>query len=84
MAVTRDTSADDAAALMRRPVEGETDPPVTLTGANAAAVRRNLKVACERLERVETQVKIRFVRDLVREARIAVGVALAYVPEPTN
>lgn len=84
MGVTRDTSADDAAALMRRPVEGENDRPTTLSGTEAAAIRRKLRVAYERLERAETQIKIRFVKDLVRDARIAIGVALTILPEASR
>jgi hypothetical protein len=80
MAVSRDTSADDAAALHRRAIEGESDPPVTLSGTAAASLRTRLRDLYAMLERLEARTKAWSERARIREARGELGVAIALIP----
>lgn len=83
MAVTRDTSADDAAELHEpAPAPGSSDPPVTLTGAQAHRVRAALRSSYERLHRIEGHTKIYREREVLRGLRHDINIALAYLPEP--
>lgn len=80
--VQRDSSADDAAALMRRPIEGETDPPLTLSGPDAASARNKLRALYALLERIEHRSKVYREKEQLRTARVDLGVVLALLPEP--
>lgn len=84
MSVTRDTSADDAAALMRRSVEGENDPPLTLSGVDAAEIRSKLRDLDTLLARIESNTKIFRERERISAARAGLKRALAMMLIPTN
>lgn len=81
MTSLRDTSADAFAALIEeqnaaRP--GASDPPLTLTGPEAHAVREALRASYDQLERLEPTIKIWRQREGVRATRISVGAAIAH------
>jgi hypothetical protein len=80
--VQRDSSADEAAALMRRPLEGEADPPLTISGVDAASARAKLRKLYALLERLEHRSKVYREKDELRSARIDLGVVVALLPEP--
>ena len=82
--VQRDSSADEAAALMRRPIEGETDPPLTLSGPDAASARAKLRALYALLERIEYRSKQFSEKSELRNARVDLGVVLALLPEPKH
>lgn len=81
MTSLRDTSADAFAALIEeqnaaRP--GASDPPLTLTGPEAHAVREALRASYGQLERLEPTIKIWRQREGVRATRVGVGAAIAH------
>lgn len=80
--VQRDSSADEAGALMRRPLEGEADPPLTISGVDAASARAKLRKLYALLERLEHRSKVYREKDELRSARIDLGVVVALLPEP--
>lgn len=80
--VQRDSSADDAAALMRRPLEGEADPPLTISGVDAASARAKLRAILTHLERLESRSKTYREKEQLRTARVDLGVVLTLLPEP--
>lgn len=82
--VQRDSSADEAAALMRRPLEGEADPPLTISGVDAASARAKLRKLYALLERLEHRSKVYREKDELRSARIDLGVVVALLPEPNR
>jgi hypothetical protein len=84
MSVQRDSSADEAAALMRRPLEGEADPPLTISGVDAASARAKLRKLYALLERLEHRSKVYREKEELRSARIDLGVVVALLPEPSR
>lgn len=80
MAVSRDTTADDAAALHTAPpVPGANDPPLTLSGARAAQLREVLLDTHGLLTTLEEQTKEYGLRKRIRIQRVLVGQQLATV-----
>lgn len=82
--VQRDSSADEAAALMRRPLDGEADPPLTISGVDAASARAKLRKLYALIERLEHRSKVYREKDELRSARIDLGVVVALLPEPNR
>lgn len=80
MAVSRDTTADDAAALHAAPpVPGAGDPPLTLSGMDAAHLRAVLLDTHGLLITLEEQTKEYGLRKRIRAQRVLVGQQLAAV-----